>query len=39
LLNELKSIYESDLDAYRLVVKTQLKLDDLVAMWKTSARK
>ncbi len=39
LLNELRSIYEAEPDAYRLEVKTQLKHEDLLKMWKATACK
>ena len=37
LLAELRGIYESNPDAYRLVVKAQLRHDDLAAMWKAAS--
>ena len=37
LLAELKAIYEAAPDAYKLVVKSQLRHDDLAAMWKAAS--
>ena len=36
LLAELKAIYETNPDAYRLVVKSQLRYESLAAMWKAA---